>query len=134
VKTHKIKRYPTRKMYDSLEGRYVTLEDIAKFVMAYETVEIADSRTGEDITVQTLLQVVGDQNGRGGSPLLTEQTLLNLIRLNQSPVAVYWAQMIERTLATFAGQMQTAASQKEAMSAFNPFAMWGLGPDKHKKD
>ncbi len=133
MKTHTIKRYPTRKMYDSLEGRYVTLEDISKFVQRFEQVQVADSKTGEDITIQVLLQVVGDQNSRGGSPLLTEQTLLHLIRLNQSPLALYSAQMIERTLAAFAAQMQAGAGQEEIMRAFNPFAFWGMGPGDGKK-
>ncbi len=134
MKTHEIKRYPTRKMYDSLEGRYVTLEDVSAFVQRYEQVRVSDSKTGEDITVQVLLQVVGEQNNKGKSPLLTEQTLLNLIRLNQSPAALYWSQMIEKALSAFAMQMQETTAQTGGLdlSKFDPFGLWDTGRDRKK--
>lgn len=134
MNTHEIKRYPTRKMYDSLEGRYVTLDDIAGFVRRYEPIRIVESKSGDDITVPVLLQVIGEQNGKGESPLLTEQTLLNLIRLNGSPLVRTWAGLIEQAMAAFAGQMRNAGPNPAFdLSAFDPFGMWTRKPGSDDK-
>lgn len=53
-----IKRYPNRKLYDTVESRYVNLEEVEKMVQEGEEIQIVDARTGEDITSQILAQVV----------------------------------------------------------------------------
>ena len=45
-----IKRYPNRKLYDTAESRYITLNEIAALLREGHEVSVFDSRTGEDIT------------------------------------------------------------------------------------
>jgi polyhydroxyalkanoate synthesis repressor PhaR len=74
-----IKRYPNRKLYDVEASAYVSLTDIARRIREGDTVQIVDNATGEDITAQTLTQVVLDEGKRGASILPTD-TLHDLLR------------------------------------------------------
>jgi len=67
-----IKRYPNRKLYDADARAYVSLEEIATLVRGGETVRVTDHATGEDITAQTLTQVILDEGKRGTSVLPTD--------------------------------------------------------------
>lgn len=53
-----IKRYQNRKLYDTQQSCYVTLEDIAKMIRANEEVTIVDNKTKRDITASTLAQII----------------------------------------------------------------------------
>src|SRR6266487_1471937 len=55
-----IKRYTNRKLYDTVESRYVTLDEIAEMVKAGTEVKILDNRTKEDLTSVTLAQIIED--------------------------------------------------------------------------
>ncbi|MGH7857699.1 MAG: polyhydroxyalkanoate synthesis regulator DNA-binding domain-containing protein, partial [Candidatus Binatia bacterium] len=48
-----VKRYGNRKLYDTQESRYVTLEDISTFVKAGEELRVVDNDSGEDLTAVT---------------------------------------------------------------------------------
>lgn len=67
-----IKRYGNRKLYDVQASEYVSLEQIASLIRAGETVEVVDNVTGEDITAQTLTQIVLDEGKRGRGVLGTD--------------------------------------------------------------
>lgn len=57
-----IKRYPNRKLYDTNESRYITLNEIAQLLRDGIDVQVFDSRTGENMTSVTLAQVlVGEE-------------------------------------------------------------------------
>jgi polyhydroxyalkanoate synthesis repressor PhaR len=56
-----IKRYSNRKLYDTVESRYVTLDEIAEMVKLGAEVRIVDNRTKEDLTSVTLAQIVFEE-------------------------------------------------------------------------
>ena len=53
-----IKRYESRKLYDTEESRYVSLDEIAAFVRLGQEVRVVDNATSEDVTGQTLAQII----------------------------------------------------------------------------
>lgn len=53
-----IKRYQNRKLYDTQQSCYVTLDDIAKMIRASEEVTVIDNKTKRDITASTLSQII----------------------------------------------------------------------------
>jgi len=53
-----IKRYANRKLYDTSESSYITLDEIAKLVQQGEDVRIIDNTTKEDLTAVTLAQIL----------------------------------------------------------------------------
>lgn len=67
-----IRRYPNRKLYDVRTSAYVSLEAVAALVRGGETVQVTDTATGDDITAQTLTQVILDEGKRGASLLPTD--------------------------------------------------------------
>jgi len=63
-----IRRYNNRKLYDTKESRYVTLEQLAGIIKAGETIEVRDVATESDITSKTLAQIVFVTNSGQLSP------------------------------------------------------------------
>src|SRR5215216_3470193 len=74
-----IKRYGNRKLYDVDASAYVSLEDIATLIRAGETVEVIDNVSGDDITAQTLTQIVLEE-GKRGKGILPTELLHDLLR------------------------------------------------------
>lgn len=53
-----IKRYQNRKLYDTEQSCYVTLEDIQKMIKANENIVVVDNKSKKDITAATLIQII----------------------------------------------------------------------------
>ncbi|MBL0897442.1 MAG: polyhydroxyalkanoate synthesis repressor PhaR, partial [Reyranella sp.] len=64
-----IKRYASRRLYNTETSDYVTLEDIAGFIRQGREVQIVDLKTGDDLTRQYLLQIVAEHESKGESVL-----------------------------------------------------------------
>ncbi|MBI5542965.1 MAG: transcriptional regulator [Deltaproteobacteria bacterium] len=56
-----IKRYTNRKLYDTVESRYVTLDEISEMIKAGAEVRIVDNRSKEDLTSVTLAQIIFEE-------------------------------------------------------------------------
>jgi polyhydroxyalkanoate synthesis repressor PhaR len=59
-----IKRYGNRKLYDTSESRYVTLEEIARYVRDGEDVTVVENETGEDLTALAFAQIILEEERR----------------------------------------------------------------------
>lgn len=81
-----IKRYESRKLYDTEESRYVSLEDIARWVREGQQVQVVDNGTSEDVSAQVLTQIILDEGKRGTSFLPTE-LLHDLVRAGEKAMA-----------------------------------------------
>ena len=53
-----IKKYSNRRLYDSTNKKYVTLDDIGALIREGNEVKVIDSQTGADISKVILIQVV----------------------------------------------------------------------------
>jgi polyhydroxyalkanoate synthesis repressor PhaR len=80
-----VKRYGSRKLYDTEESRYVSLEEIGDWVRDGQEVRVVDNTTEEDVTAQTLMQVILD-GGKRGTSLFTSDILHDLIRRGERVV------------------------------------------------
>jgi polyhydroxyalkanoate synthesis repressor PhaR len=74
-----IKRYASRRLYNTETSDYVTLEDIAGFIRAGREVKIVDLKSGDDLTRQYLLQIVAEHESKGES-VLPIAVLTDLVR------------------------------------------------------
>jgi len=74
-----IKRYASRRLYNTESSDYVTLEDIARFIRAGRAVQIIDLKTGDDLTRQYLLQIIAEHESRGEN-VLPLDVLTDLVR------------------------------------------------------
>lgn len=74
-----IKRYASRRLYNTETSDYVTLEDIAGFIRAGREVQIVDLKSGDDLTRQYLLQIVAEHESKGQN-VLPIGVLTDLVR------------------------------------------------------
>jgi polyhydroxyalkanoate synthesis repressor PhaR len=83
-----IKRYTNRKLYDTVESRYVTLDEIAQMIKGGAEVKVLDNRTKEDLTSVTLAQIIfEEEKKRSQMPL---GVLREIIRHGGEAVAVFY--------------------------------------------
>ncbi|ROT98600.1 polyhydroxyalkanoate synthesis repressor PhaR [Histidinibacterium lentulum] len=74
-----IKRYASRRLYNTETSDYVTLEDIASFIREGRDVQIVDLKSGDDLTRQYLLQIIAEHESRGEN-MLPVAVLNDLVR------------------------------------------------------
>lgn len=74
-----IKRYASRRLYNTETSDYVTLEDIAAFIREGREVQIVDLKSGDDLTRQYLLQIIAEHESKGQS-VLPVDVLTDLVR------------------------------------------------------
>ena len=73
-----IKKYPNRKLYDTVDKRYISLSRIASAVRDGEDVQVVDNKTGGDITTMVLSQILREQERQDSS--LPQGLLTALVR------------------------------------------------------
>ena len=74
-----IKRYASRRLYNTETSDYVTLDDIAGFIREGREVQIVDLKSGDDLTRQYLLQIIAEHESRGEN-VLPLNVLTDLVR------------------------------------------------------
>ncbi len=76
--TRLIKRYPNRKLYDTVARRYIALRDITAMVREGVELRVVEHESQEDITARTLSQIILKQQRSGGG--VSHNILANLVR------------------------------------------------------
>src|SRR5512135_3231884 len=121
AETIHIRRYPNRRLYDRSRQRYITLQDIEELVHKGQTVEIQDSRTGEDLTRQILTQILLERHP-DKIAMFPVGMLHSIIRANDL-VKEFWRWYLRQSLATLEGLQRSGmpfASPLDRMSSFPP--------------
>jgi polyhydroxyalkanoate synthesis repressor PhaR len=118
-----IKKYPNRRLYDTSKSQYVNLDAIKELVMTHKEFEVLDSKTGENLTKNILLQIITEQESNDQQSLLTQTVLKQLIRFYGSDMQGFMRQYIEQSIAMFLERqdaLQSAVS--ELMETASPLA------------
>jgi polyhydroxyalkanoate synthesis repressor PhaR len=111
-----IKKYPNRRLYDTVESRYITLDDVRRLVLEGVDFGVIDKRSQQDITRPVLLQVIAEQEQRDGT-VLSQGFLAQLIRSHSGGLEGVLSTYLEQSLRLFlsetppAGDPAAAASQ-----------------------
>jgi polyhydroxyalkanoate synthesis repressor PhaR len=89
-----IKRYSNRKLYDTQESRYVTLEELEELIRSGKEISVVDVSTGEDLTSVTLAQIIleNERSRRAGLP---SAFLHQLVKHGQT-----WQDFFQKSLRT----------------------------------
>lgn len=113
-----IKRYASRRLYNTETSDYVTLEDIARFIREGREVKIVDLKSGDDLTRQYLLQIIAEHESKGENVLPLE-VLTDLVRSYATQ-----AQSVVPDFLAFSFEMlkQGQSKMMENMTAINPMA------------
>ena len=73
---HTIKKYANRKLYDTIDKSYVTMERIAELVRSGEEVEVIDNATGRDITASIFSRLLSSEKAEKALPTRVLSQLL----------------------------------------------------------
>ena len=90
-----IKRYSNRKLYDTQESRYVTLDEIAGMIRTGKEIQVVDAGSGEDLTSVTLTQIILESE-RNHRATLPSAFLHQLIKYGET-----WQDFVQHSMKTF---------------------------------
>jgi len=107
-----IKRYQNRKLYDTQQSCYVTLEDIAKMIRNNEEVVVIDNKTKKDITSTTLTQIIFEAEKKAKN-FISIDTLREIIQTGSGSISSY----LEKVLPTSEGRAAAAGTSTPTSSA-----------------
>lgn len=111
-----IKRYASRRLYNTETSDYVTLEDIAGFIREGREVQIVDLKSGDDLTRQYLLQIIAEHESKGEN-VLPVDVLNDLVRAYMGGGASVVPQFLQ---ASFEMLRDGQSRMMENMTAMNP--------------
>ncbi|MGQ0833557.1 MAG: polyhydroxyalkanoate synthesis repressor PhaR [Gammaproteobacteria bacterium] len=114
-----IKKYPNRRLYDTVESRYITLADIRKLVVDRVDFVVIDKKTQEDITRSILLQVIAEQE-HGGEPLMSRDFLSQVIRSYGGQMQGMIGSYLEQSLKLFATQQREVRDRVKSVVGIDP--------------
>ncbi len=113
-----IKRYASRRLYNTETSDYVTLEDIASFIRDGREVQIVDLKSGDDLTRQYLLQIIAEHESKGES-VLSVDVLTDLVRSYTTQAASVVPQFLA---ASFEMLRDGQSKLMDNMTKVNPMA------------
>lgn len=113
-----IKRYASRRLYNTETSDYVTLDDIAGFIRDGREVQIVDLKSGDDLTRQYLLQIIAEHESRGES-VLPVDVLTDLVRSYTSQAASIVPQFLA---ASFEMLREGQSKMMDNMTKVSPMA------------
>jgi len=113
-----IKRYASRRLYNTETSDYVTLEDIATFIRDGREVQVVDLKSGDDLTRQYLLQIIAEHESRGES-VLGVDILTDLVRSYTTQASSVVPQFLT---ASFEMLRDGQSKAMDNMSKANPMA------------
>jgi polyhydroxyalkanoate synthesis repressor PhaR len=96
-----LKKYPNRRLYDTLTSAYITLADVKKMVLEGAAFEVRDAKSGEDLTRAILLQIILEEE-TGGVPMFNAQMLAQIIRFYGHAMQGVMGSYLEKNLQALA--------------------------------
>jgi polyhydroxyalkanoate synthesis repressor PhaR len=115
-----LKKYPNRRLYDTVASSYITLADVKRMVMTGESFEVRDARSGEDLTRSILLQIILEEE-TGGVPMFSSQMLAQIIRFYGHAMQGMMGSYLEKNLQTFTEIQARLADPKVGL--YDPAAL-----------
>ena len=120
--TRLIKKYPNRRLYDTLTSAYITLVDVKQLVLANEVIQVIDAKTNEDITRSVLLQIILEEE-TGGVPMFSATALAQIIRFYGSAMQGVMGSYLEKNIQAFIDVQERMTEQSKGLYGGQ------LGPD-----
>lgn len=118
-KTKTIKKYSNRRLYDTDESSYITLEELAKTIRDGWDVRVIDASSGADLTQATLAQIVVES--RGAARLLPVPLLLQMIRMGDDALAEFMSLYMTWALDVY-------QQMRRGMSGISGYSPFGFNP------
>ena len=114
-----IRKYPNRRLYDTVESRYVTLADIRRLVVERIDFVVLDRKTQQDITRSILLQVIAEQEG-GNESLMSRDFLSQVIRSYGSGLHDFVGRYLDESIQLFAKEQRELRDRFKNVVGIDP--------------
>jgi polyhydroxyalkanoate synthesis repressor PhaR len=114
-----IRKYPNRRLYDTVESRYVTLADIRRLVVERVDFVVLDRKTQQDITRSILLQVIAEQEG-AGEALMSRDFLSQVIRSYGSGLQDFVGRYLDESIQLFAREQRELRDRFKNVVGIDP--------------
>jgi len=114
-----IKKYPNRRLYDTVESRYITLADVRRLVLEKVDFVVVDKKSQKDITRTILLQVIAEQE-HSGEPLMSRDFLSQVIRSYGGAMQGFVGSYLEQSLKLFMSQQQQIRDRVKDVVGVDP--------------
>jgi polyhydroxyalkanoate synthesis repressor PhaR len=114
-----IRKYPNRRLYDTVESRYVTLADVRRLVVERVDFVVLDRKTQQDITRSILLQVIAEQEG-GGESLMSRDFLSQVIRSYGNGLQEFVGRYLDESLRLFMREQRDLRERFRSVVGVDP--------------
>jgi polyhydroxyalkanoate synthesis repressor PhaR len=125
-----IRKYPNRRLYDTVESRYVTLADVRRLVVDRVDFVVLDRKSQQDITRSILLQVIAEQEGAGES-LMSRDFLSQVIRTYGSGLHDFVGRYLDESLQQFARDQRELREKFKNVLGIDPVETVGAVAQKN---
>lgn len=113
-----IKRYQNRKLYDTHESSYVTLDEIAKMIRNGEEIRVIDNKTKNDITAATLTQLLYESE-RKAKTQPSVNLLKTIIRSGDGSFSGFISEKLKSELASIEAEAAAIAAASTSTASVN---------------
>jgi polyhydroxyalkanoate synthesis repressor PhaR len=114
-----IRKYPNRRLYDTVESRYVTLADVRRLVVDRVDFVVLDRKSQQDITRSILLQVIAEQEGAGES-LMSRDFLSQVIRTYGNGLHDFVGRYLDESIQQFAREQRELREKFKNVVGIDP--------------
>jgi polyhydroxyalkanoate synthesis repressor PhaR len=111
-----IKKYPNRRLYDTVESRYITLADVRRLVLERIEFIVVDKKNSADITRSILLQVIAEQEHLT-EPILSQEFMVGVIRSYGTSLQGQVSPHLEQSLKQLLSQQPTPQLRERVKAA-----------------
>ena len=116
----RLKKYANRRLYDTGQSKYVTLNEVAAQIRGGRRVEVRDAKTGEDVTAFILTQIILEEAKRK-NVLLPPPLLHTIIQFGDNALVEFFDKYLQQTINAYLAYKSSADEQ---------FKQWlGMGVD-----
>ena len=108
-----IKKYPNRRLYNTKQSSYITLEDVSDTIKNGTQVKVVDVRSGDDVTSLVLTQIIMNKAKEDNS-ILPVSLLHLVIQYGESHLHDFFEKYLEKTIANYIGYRKQMDDQINA--------------------
>lgn len=116
-----VKKYANRRLYNTETSTYITQADLAAIIRTGRNVEVVDAKSGEDLTRQTLAQIILEEEAKGAA-MLPVNFLRNVIGFYDNSMQSILPHYLEMVMDVFQkNQTRIKDETNQALGQFSPF-------------
>lgn len=119
-----IRKYANRRLYDTEQSRYVTLEDLRKLILDEVAFRVEDAKSGEDLTRTILLSIIIEQEqADGDAEVFSNDLLAQFIRVYDMAQPLPLARYLEQGTQLMLEQQKRVQDQWQQAMRHTPIEL-----------